>query len=260
MSDGLIKLKGIGAQKIHEQTHIVRAHAQAVLHESFDDMTKIQFLGFISILQREYDVDLSDLKANGEEFYDELATKDTKTQIIYAAPQKKNSNLVFIIVLTLIFVVVAMMFIPDKDVNPATPISKTATTVEQNTTDSISNDIAKEDNNTVVLAEDVKIDEPKLELLESTKSFNITPKSRLWIGYMDLATRKKSQTIITDGFELNATKDWLLSLGHGYIDVFVDGVLTEFRVKNNVKLLYKDGNITKISFKEYKVINKGNKW
>ena len=63
MSSGLEKLRSIGAQKIHEQTHIARQHAQALLHESFDDMSRIHFLGFISILEREYSVDLSDLKA-----------------------------------------------------------------------------------------------------------------------------------------------------------------------------------------------------
>ena len=62
MSEDFEKLKKIGVQRIHEATHISRIHAQAILNCSFEDMTKIQLNGFISILQREYSLDLSDLR------------------------------------------------------------------------------------------------------------------------------------------------------------------------------------------------------
>ena len=91
MSDGLNKLRGIGAQKIHELTHIARQHVQAVLHETFDDMNKIQFLGFVSILEREYGVDLSDLKAKGQEFYAGESSKLHQETKVFVSPKKKKS-------------------------------------------------------------------------------------------------------------------------------------------------------------------------
>ena len=51
MNEGFDKLKSIGAQKIHEATHIARAQIQALLHERSEDMNKSQFIGFISILE-----------------------------------------------------------------------------------------------------------------------------------------------------------------------------------------------------------------
>jgi len=97
MSDGLSKLKGIGAQKIHERTHIARQHVQAVLHETFDDMTKIQLLGFISILEREYSVDLSDLKAKGQEFYFEESSKIEDDTNVFVTPKKKKNYIQILI-------------------------------------------------------------------------------------------------------------------------------------------------------------------
>lgn len=52
VNEGFEKLGTIGAQKINEKTHISKYHVQALLHNNFDDMTKIQFLGFVSILER----------------------------------------------------------------------------------------------------------------------------------------------------------------------------------------------------------------
>jgi hypothetical protein len=90
MSDGLNKLKSIGAQKIHEKTHIARHHVQAVIHETFDDMTKIQLLGFISILEREYSVDLSDLKIKVQDFFSVTIAEDEQNAKVFVSPKKEK--------------------------------------------------------------------------------------------------------------------------------------------------------------------------
>ena len=40
----------------------------------------------------------------------------------------------------------------------------------------------------------------------------------------------------------------------------IDGKITEFKTKLNIRLLYKDAKIKKISFTEFKKLNNGNKW
>ena len=93
MSDGLDKLKAIGAQKIHEKTHIARIHVQAILHNSFEGITKIQFLGFISILEREYSVKLDELKARGLEYFggETSQESDDIEPHVFVTPKKKKS-------------------------------------------------------------------------------------------------------------------------------------------------------------------------
>ena len=91
-NDGLQRLKEIGAQKIYEDTHIPVEHIQAILHESFDGLSKIHFIGFISILQREYNIDLSELKNAGVAYYDEKnPLEETLKDGIFIAPKKSRN-------------------------------------------------------------------------------------------------------------------------------------------------------------------------
>lgn len=86
MSKDLKKLKSLGAQKIHEDTHIALRYVQSVIYESFEGLTKVQFLGFISILEREYQLDLSLLKIKGLEYFEDDASHGK----VFVVPEKKN--------------------------------------------------------------------------------------------------------------------------------------------------------------------------
>ncbi len=59
---GFETLQELGAKKIAADTHIPIAHIEMILSKKFDGFTKPQFFGFISILEREYKLDLAELK------------------------------------------------------------------------------------------------------------------------------------------------------------------------------------------------------
>ncbi|WP_434657460.1 hypothetical protein [Sulfurimonas sp. NW9] len=110
-NDGLQKLKDIGAQKIYEDTHIPVGHIQAILHASFDGLNKIQFIGFISILQREYNIDLSELKNAGTAYYNEKNPVETTTEDgIFIAPKKKKNFTLLYILLTMVALLAALYY------------------------------------------------------------------------------------------------------------------------------------------------------
>ena len=248
MSDGFDKLKSIGAQKIHEQTHIARHHMQALLHETFDDMNKIQFLGFISILEREYSVDLSELKANAEEFYAEETTKvQQETKVFVEPKKKKNLTLIYIAVVVLIFVI-AVSFTLDESSNASIK-------VKEHSIDNSAIENAKDN-----MSQNASMPVVETEPVEIVKSFKFISKSELWLGYIDLETYKKDQKLFKGEFALDPKKDWLLSLGHGYIKVEIDGVVTEFKEKLNMRLLYKDSKLSRINLREFKELNRGDRW
>ncbi|WP_373035206.1 hypothetical protein [Sulfurimonas sp.] len=258
MSDGLSKLRSIGAQKIHEQTHIARQHVQAVLHETFDGMTKIQLLGFISILEREYSVDLSDLKAKVQEFFNVPSIEDEQDTKVFVSPKKKkNYTIIYIAVVILIFAVAVLYTL---DFAPGTSSQVKPHTIDNsainNAKDSMSHNATIEDKNVTTPL----IIEPKPEPVKVVKSFKIIPSSELWIGYIDLSTYEKYQKLFTGELEIDPNKDWILTLGHGYVKVEINGEVTEFKDKLNIRLLYKDSKISKISFSEFKELNRGNKW
>ena len=271
MSEGMTKLKSIGAQKIHEQTHIARHHAQAIIHESFDDMNKIQFLGFVSILEREYNLNLDELRLSAEEYYNEENSHTQDSKKVFVIPErKKRYTLVYLAVAIIVFIIAVLVNMDSSSLSLKVKTESLNNEAIDNAKVNIQ--IADPDvifevvDENITLDENITISELNVtveEIVEPVivaKSFKIIADTKLWLGYMDLETRKKKQKIFTGELNLDPQKDWLLSLGHGHVNVEIDGVVTEYKLKYNMKLLYRDANIKKINFEEYKEINRGSKW
>ena len=91
MGDSISVLKELGVQKIHNDTHISKEYVQAIVYEAFDEVSSVQFNGFISILEREYDLDLSDLKSKGKAHFEEQNSKSKEEKKVFVIPQKKKS-------------------------------------------------------------------------------------------------------------------------------------------------------------------------
>ncbi len=265
MNEDFQKLKDIGAQKIHEATHISKQHVQSILNESFENMSKVQFLGFISILEREFDVRLDDLKERGKEYFGGAVPEqeEEEAKVFVTPAQKKNYTKLYIVIAAVIFLFVAIF---------------TLSNISSSSNDAI---IESLDNNSIKMGKQalsIDTNESNLSLANSSdenlsevseeepekkavvKSLNVIPKVKLWMGYIDLSDYKRYQKLTSKEFSLDPNKEWLLSLGHGYVSFEIDGKLYEYNEKKNVKFLYKDGEIEKISTQEFKRLNRGNTW
>ena len=149
---------------------------------------------------------------------------------------------------------------------------------EENTT---SNTIVAEENQSVVKSE-TEINNtnevnnvvlPKEESKILTKDKNITktpipkessafisPNSKLWVGIIYLDNNKRKSFLGKEKLELNASRDQLITTGHGHFSMEFNGVMKKFTSKNPIKLLIRDGNISVISNKKFKELNKGSLW
>ena len=56
------QLQKLGSKEIASATHIPLAHVELILNKEFEQFKKPQFFGFLSIIEREYKIDLSGLK------------------------------------------------------------------------------------------------------------------------------------------------------------------------------------------------------
>ncbi len=56
------QLQKLGSKEITSATHIPLAHVELILNKEFEQFKKPQFFGFLSIIEREYKIDLSGLK------------------------------------------------------------------------------------------------------------------------------------------------------------------------------------------------------
>lgn len=272
MSEDFDKLKQLGVQKIHEDTHISREHIIEVIESDFKVLNKVQFLGFISILEREYSLDLSDLKAKGVEYFREAQSHSKSEPGVFIVSKAPKKSLIPYIAIVLL--VVLGLFYYLSGLNSQNDIIEV-----QNVENKIILDVKKniEELNTTLEDETVNIEEntsltdlkpqdiidQKEEIEEKSlelKEFTIIPKSKVWIGYIDVESDKKFQKTTRDIISLDRTKEWLVVLGHSHVSINATEKISSFNTKGSLYLHYKDGAVEKISSKQFKRLNKGRKW
>jgi len=279
MNDGLNVLKEIGAQRIHKETHISKEYVQAVIHENFDGLNSVQFIGFISILEREYHVDLSELKAKGISYFQEIAPENKEPKKVFVAPKRKTSYAKLYITLGIIiflsFIYYTFVYLSSltpslekidntkienaqKSIRPVLELNKDIKLSDNNETNTTEENLVVDKNITKSIEVDLK--EQEKEAVVSERSLKIVPKNKVWAGYIEIKTNKKYQNIYTKEHEIDASKNWILLFGSGTVKLEVNGELKTFKSKRNIRLKYIDGELSKITVEEFKSLNKGNKW
>ncbi len=263
MNEELEQLQKIGAQRIYEETHIPLLTVQALLHSSYDSFTRVHFLGFISILEREYKLELPQMKATGLAHFD--AEKELEEEEGVFVVAKESHKKTYLLVITLIIFVIGILyqiFVVNKEedvkIVDNTKIEELKKSiapivVENNSTEKVVMTTKKKEKLKVVAA-------PKEQVVAKVKSLVIQSKSKVWFGYINIVTNKKSQRTFHGSTKLDPSKSWLLIFGHGYINIVINGKIHKFTSPNTVRFLYKDGRLKEIDAKEFKELNRGSKW
>ena len=256
MSEELDLLREIGAQKIYEDTHISLQHVQSMIHESFEDLTKVQFLGFLSILEREYHQDLSALKVKGLEYFENEPSPNPTDSSVFVEPKRTyKPTYLYIAIALVVFISVAYLTIASNSSQPTgAPIdNSTIESAQKNiTTDTLELNVT--DENVTEVVEEI------IEEKVVPKEFKVITRSRLWIGYNNRTDDIKKQMIIKEFLDLDPSKEWLLSLGHGNVSFEINGELIEFNTRNIIRFLYKDGELKKLNLRDFKILNEGRVW
>ena len=281
MSQELKKLKKIGAQKIHEDTHIALKYVQSIVRESFENLDKIQFTGFISILEREYNLNLSKLRNKGLAYFLDVNAHEGINKKIFVLPKKKtNFTWLYIIISVLIFTFAVYYTttqsptsVPTqaidnsaienatKNILPKKEMTIPVLTLESNDTRIVDvnlteENLTKEINTTII--QDIK---PLKVVSDTPKQLIISPKSRVWIGYINKKTGKKTQTVRKTDLILDASQTWLFSFGHTHISVHLDKKNIKIKSSNkSMRFIYENYTLKKLSAKEFKKLNKGRIW
>lgn len=279
MSKDLQRLKSLGAQKIHEDTHIPLSYVQSVIHESFEGLAKIQFLGFVSILEREYQLNLSALKIKGMNYLDEENLSDEK---VFIVPEKKTNFAGLYIVIAIIIFSLAIYKSLNynkanlnlKSVDNNTIINaqkKISITKKKKVITEILSDInitqelnsSVEGNSSNEMIKIVAIEEATVKkkiIVKKSLPLVIKPRSKVWIGYINLTDKEKHQATVKDHLVLDSSKEWLIVTGHGNIDIVLKGKTKKYFAPKSVRFVYKNGNLKKLTIKEFKKLNNGRLW
>jgi hypothetical protein len=212
-------LKENSVQSINNKTKISIDTLNKIIAKDFRSFKKVQAFGFISILEREYGGRIDDLHDECEEYFASLA----KEEVVFIAPNvvKTTAKPQWLIWLAGfgIFALSTYFLIQSntssdtieykEEVNVTKPVAANAQS-ESNVTANINNATEKNITNPAVLI-DANRSAVKDNNVTSAQQLKIIPKSKLWFGMMDINTKELQNSIISDAFNINMSKQWIIA-------------------------------------------------
>jgi uncharacterized membrane protein YecN with MAPEG domain len=197
--------------EINEKTRISVANIEKIAQKDFSGLKRVQVLGLISILEREYGEAFTDLRQASDEYFGSLAETISIPVNLVKEVSSSRGQKWLIWLFGLILIVALWFFYSSLNQNTtqaiATPnIEETNITIEPMATEADVTDVnkTKEGNITSINGVDTNVTNT------TSSSVKIVPLKRLWFAIVDLATKKVIDHSMTHPFETNTTSDILI--------------------------------------------------
>lgn len=293
--DDISILEELGLQEVSRKTHIETRFLKYMINRDFDKLNKINTLGFVKILKREYNLDLQGWADEFESYLRENRREvpNQHKGAIFAKENEPNRSAkrppYFLIILILLGVAFyyfdGMSYINqlrykyyDQNTTQAftqSPVveetkeqldvieEKSPTNVEENSSSEVQ---AEEEGATEIVEEnstqsEENITEEKKTPILSNDEATIIPKHKIWLGIIDLTTNKRKQYSTRKDIVINLDKPQLVLTGHGSFTLTTTTGKEETPSSNKRQYYYVDGGtITSITKDEFKSYNGGRGW
>ncbi|AQW80525.1 hypothetical protein CPIN17260_0170 [Campylobacter pinnipediorum subsp. pinnipediorum] len=92
------------------------------------------------------------------------------------------------------------------------------------------------------------------------KNGYIVPKSKVWIGVIDLKNKTKKSSTVSERYDLDLTGEKLIVCGNGNIVIHIDDEQKTFDPGRAARFLIKDGDIRFLTYDEFLSLNGGKSW
>jgi hypothetical protein len=298
--DGFNKLQELGSKTISSATHIPVAHVESILNKKFEKFQRPQFFGFLSILEREYKVDLSGLKHEflfaraeidiSQDRNDQIAETSSKLfekkkailknkKVQYVIAGSIVALLVFILISVVDFssTTVAKIEINNTAIDQAkknlnlkpVDVSNVEDMMQNNEVESAEfGQDTQEANGSISKDETIQESKNATDTLGPVSSnepvmplyLRIIPKGKLWLGIINAETHKRRAETITEPLVLDANKNWLIATGYGHLDMDCGDATNKYREDKQLLFLYENGICQIIDKEEFKARNGGKLW
>jgi hypothetical protein len=228
-------------------------------------------MGFMSILEREYGIDLNDIREEYTKFYqNNIATLPPKHSVILQSSSNSKPKWIVVGIILIAMLMIAGYIAQGKMSNePREEVMKLSvptmalkdSMIDTNVTDTNTTD-SNETNITLATVSSVKnITKPSTpEPMISGKGLVIHPIYKVWYGMIDMATGKRIQKITTDPIRIDTTKNWLIFLGHGRLEVESSSGKIEFKQTDPIRFICENGVLKELSKDEFIERNGGQDW
>lgn len=263
----LERLKQIGTAKISERTHIRADMINAILNKEFDKVHAVKARGFITILEREFGIDLDDWLLEFAAYKQTHA--DTKSQGIFVvAPAKDHSFKPSLKIISIVCVIVIAMglllyalyftFTTSSAQDISNKNTQTAPLFDPNTTNQVTDTNTTPsvvEVNTTVPSTMPSVESNTTSAAPTPASFSaatLIPEKKLWLSIIDLNNGHYEEKILKDTLEFDSKKHLLVFTGHGELSLTsLDGNITP-ATKKPCRFEIKEGHVKLITSSEYK--------
>lgn len=275
---------------ISKKTNISEENLEYLVASNFDALRKIKALGFISILEREYHVDLGRLKEQALEYYGS-STEDTSITLGLPLIEEKRGKSKFLVFFVFLLLGYASWYFftqfDKKNLSGLIPFvdeKMIESFVGENEDDrkeeivedlSIAKDIVTNTQTTVENKDIIivgKVSEENVTKTTETiakdtaavtamENVSIVPVGRLWFGLVEMDTKKRDHFSIAEAYELEVgNKTWLVATSSAPFSVVSVGVTRNFAdAKEHYFKIDKNG-IVSLSKDEYVSLGGWGQW
>jgi hypothetical protein len=267
-------LQAFGVEAVSKQTHISQDNIKRLLEHDFDAFTPIQFNGFITILEREYDLELSQWREDFALTHAEIKEPVFETEhdpFADMARSKKRQRLTVAVLAGLLFLVVILFFfifgggekdekvelnntaIEQAKANLAVLNARTAAEKNVSEATAVSAPALQESEKNVSIS-------PKTPPVSAPESIVIYPASTIWLGIIDEQTHKRQVKVTDQAVRLDGSKNWLIVTGHGYLTLQSGDENATFKQTGKMYFACKAGNCSQLDEEGFKALNRGVVW
>jgi hypothetical protein len=280
------KLEDIGLREVSRKTYIELNYLKLMANKEFSKLQRIKTLGFIKIIQREYDINMDDWVREFEEYFqknDKDKPKEEAADDILKPHKNINLNkklyTFFAIIFLALFMIFAYNFTKGRtshiestlansnityyyNVENATNINIShITSLEETDNMSLVNTYNIVDNitNSTPIIVDTSNNMPKQNATDNKAI--ISPNVNIWVGIIDLATLRKRTYMQEQDIDLTLNKEQLVITGHGDFTLKTENKPNKkFNPSNRIYLYINNGIIEEINANEFILLNGGKNW
>ena len=272
MNEAIEKIKEIGLDKVHEKTHVSIKSLEDIVNQRFDAIHHIQLTGFLNIIENELHIDVSSIREELKAHRERSGQAGDERKLFIEVPSEEDSKKSLYITLIVIVIAALLYFFSSDDDTPkaksyqdAIQSSAVEDAKQHLDTQAATSVTAFEKETTTKEEEKVRPLQPariapKKKVSIKNRPFVIYPKEPLWVGIINIDNDEQKDTITSEPFPLDETANLLITLGHGYLKIDLNGQVENLSDRGRIRYLYKNGMLSRISASKFKELNKGRSW
>lgn len=242
---GFEQLAKLDPIEVSQRTYISVDEFKAIVDKRFDMFGRTKATGFMKILQREYDLDLSDWMDEYEAYKKD---NDDEKDIFVLAPKESDSTVesklyVYVALGIIAFFILLFFLFPsgnDQKNNAVLENNNYIVDEAQQKLDDTNGSLKSE---VIALPEKEVVVEEKIIPPVKKDVFYLSASTDLWVGIKYLDTNEATDKIFKNRLDLDPTRPQRLTMGHGFFKLVFNDRVIEPRVPNIYKITYQKGEL-----------------